>query len=601
MPSVPKFPDLANHWAQAAVTTLTQRGLFRGYPDGSFRPEATITRAEFAVLVAQVFPDAPAVRARVSFTDVPTDYWAYAAVDWVYTRGFFSGYPDHTFQAALPLPRVQALVVLVSGLGYMPPREPDRILKQYFEDWGAIPSYAKVAIASATLNNLVVNYPQVEYFRPQHHATRAEISALCCQVLNVLGQVPSEYVAGQRSIVEIKLSQAKNSQQVFQHFLAQEEGFTAAKLPFLDRGIEKSPCQPDLGVYPARLQQKPGADHSAGRGKTLGNFQPYPPIGQIPAIDESALEFLHPDIEVACVCVGDFLKGNLVTRWLGRNALKSLQLWSTTKIIPLLHVISEANRKFPSVSLENCWVRSADHPTGYRFYDLAEDVVSYHEKIGTSNGLAAMFKQFFSPQELERWVKTITGNQSLEFQGRYGENPFISRPELWSRELHRTVLKSGAVEHRGNNFISTYDLTRFITLLGWHYYLPKQARLPGVQGHSLATLMRACGTDSARYADVAIARLGLDQVITSPVILSKLGFGRSDLRDRTENVYVALVQFLDGLQQTETQSPRLRTVSFALMGAKDLSDGDREATELDARMATEVTEILRRLVMDELA
>ena len=80
-----------------------------------------------------------------------------------------------------------------------------------------------------------------------------------------------------------------------------------------------------------------------------------------------------------------------------------------------------------------------------------------------------------------------------------------------------------------------------------------------------------------------------------------MGFGRSSIRDRTELVYTALLQFVDKRPRTENKPAILRTVAMTLISAKDLNDANQEATELDARMAAEITEILRRLMTQELA
>ncbi|NJK39265.1 MAG: S-layer homology domain-containing protein [Oscillatoriales cyanobacterium SM2_3_0] len=56
--------DLGNNWAQAYITRLHQAKIISGYPDGSFRPDASVSRAEFATLVVGAFPDAPLIRPR---------------------------------------------------------------------------------------------------------------------------------------------------------------------------------------------------------------------------------------------------------------------------------------------------------------------------------------------------------------------------------------------------------------------------------------------------------------------------------------------------------------------------------------------------------
>jgi hypothetical protein len=212
-----------------------------------------------------------------------------------------------------------------------------------------------------------------------------------------------------------------------------------------------------------------------------------------------------------------------------------------------------------------------------------------------------MFKQFSTALGLESWLQAITGNSHLIFQGRYGESPFFQSPQLWDRIQERELLRAPGGSHGGRNSISTYDLVRIITMLGWHHHLRAAQRLPGAQWNSLESIVRALGTDSARYADAAIDRLNIAAIIRSPVIISKLGFGRSSIRDRTELVYLALVQFMDQRNRRKAEPAIHRTVALAMLAAKDVQDINREARELDARMAAEVTEIMRRIITQELA
>ncbi|MEB3148076.1 MAG: S-layer homology domain-containing protein, partial [Sphaerospermopsis sp.] len=48
------FPDIQNHWARLFIQALAQRRILNGYPDGSFRPNSPVTRAEFAAIIASV-------------------------------------------------------------------------------------------------------------------------------------------------------------------------------------------------------------------------------------------------------------------------------------------------------------------------------------------------------------------------------------------------------------------------------------------------------------------------------------------------------------------------------------------------------------------
>ncbi|BAY90009.1 MULTISPECIES: DUF3370 family protein [unclassified Tolypothrix] len=189
------FSDTQKHWANNCIQELGARKLITGYPDGSFRPEATVTRAEAAVLMLNAFPDAPIKRSATTFKDVPANYWANKAITTAYQKGFFSGYPGGIFQPNQAIPRAQIIGVVAGGKNYSPVSNPAQTLQQYFEDAAQIPNYAQSAIASATINSIVVNYPQVKQLKPQQSATRGEVAALMCRALNIY-TVPPQYIAG---------------------------------------------------------------------------------------------------------------------------------------------------------------------------------------------------------------------------------------------------------------------------------------------------------------------------------------------------------------------------------------------------------------------
>ncbi|MGJ8495984.1 S-layer homology domain-containing protein, partial [Glaesserella parasuis] len=81
------FPDTQANWARNAIQTLSDQGIITGYPDGSFRPDGLVTRAEFsAVLVKALGLNASASGAQ-TFSDVPTTHWAYPSIETVRASG----------------------------------------------------------------------------------------------------------------------------------------------------------------------------------------------------------------------------------------------------------------------------------------------------------------------------------------------------------------------------------------------------------------------------------------------------------------------------------------------------------------------------------
>ena len=191
-----RFNDVdSSYWANEYVQALSDMSVINGFPDGTFQPEAQVTRAQFATIVDAAFNQS-AVREPISFSDVPANHWAAGAISRAYTKGFLSGYPDGTFGLNQPITRLEAMVALTSGLGIDTSGANAELLDAY-ADKGEIPDWAVRAIATATGDELVVNYPNVNQLNPNRNASRAEIAAIAYQALVHSGQaqaIASEYV-----------------------------------------------------------------------------------------------------------------------------------------------------------------------------------------------------------------------------------------------------------------------------------------------------------------------------------------------------------------------------------------------------------------------
>ena len=110
------FSDVpADAWYAKAVNTLSSLGMLGGYPDGTFRPDAPITRAEFAA-IALAFAYDPA-SASCSYTDVSTNAWYYTYVAQATTYGWIGGYPDGSFRPNNSITRAEVAVIVNNMLG----------------------------------------------------------------------------------------------------------------------------------------------------------------------------------------------------------------------------------------------------------------------------------------------------------------------------------------------------------------------------------------------------------------------------------------------------------------------------------------------------
>ncbi len=168
-------------WASRFIDVMSSRGMIKGFPDYSFRPNQPVNRAEFAAILQRTF-DKERSNSTLSFTDLSPTFWAKPAINEAISTGFLKGYPNNTFKPEQKIPRVQVLVALVSGLNLPEPAAPDQVLSVY-KDAQDIPQYAVGKIAAATANNLVINYPDSQTLAPNQEATRAEVAAMIYQAL----------------------------------------------------------------------------------------------------------------------------------------------------------------------------------------------------------------------------------------------------------------------------------------------------------------------------------------------------------------------------------------------------------------------------------
>lgn len=189
------FSDVSSsYWAYGYIQALASRGVISGFPDGTFRPDAPVTRAQFAAMIRSAF-DAPSTRTPINFVDVSSNYWAYSAIREAYTTGFLSGYPGNVFNPEQNIPRVQVLVSLANGLDYTASNVQTTL--NYYTDASGIPDYARSSVAAATEEEIVVNYPTLTRLNPNRNATRAEVAAFIYQALVSAGEasaINSPYV-----------------------------------------------------------------------------------------------------------------------------------------------------------------------------------------------------------------------------------------------------------------------------------------------------------------------------------------------------------------------------------------------------------------------
>ncbi len=125
-PSGNHFSDVSpNAWYGTFVNSLTEMGILSGKGENSFEPQSNITRAEFASILSKLFP---LKTEQVTFSDVGEDHWAFSAIQNAAARSWVSGYPDGTFRPDSSITRAEAFAMMNKMLGRSP--DIDRINAQ---------------------------------------------------------------------------------------------------------------------------------------------------------------------------------------------------------------------------------------------------------------------------------------------------------------------------------------------------------------------------------------------------------------------------------------------------------------------------------------
>ena len=117
------FTDVASGaWYNNAVSTLTRAGILDGYEDGSFRPNASITRAEFTKIAVSFFKHVGGASSS-PFNDVPDSAWYAEFVKAAAELGLIDGYEDGTFRPNAPITRAEACTIVNRTLGRAPDKD----------------------------------------------------------------------------------------------------------------------------------------------------------------------------------------------------------------------------------------------------------------------------------------------------------------------------------------------------------------------------------------------------------------------------------------------------------------------------------------------
>ncbi|GBF77706.1 hypothetical protein PA598K_06268 [Paenibacillus sp. 598K] len=199
----------SGHWAEETMRSWMERGLLQGYPDGSLRPDASLTRGELATLINRAFglTVPPAEGLAAPFADVGPEHWAYGDIATAVVAGYLRGYGDGTMRPQRVLTRQEAVVIIARLWQERIVEEAEGDVTapagsagnsagsaadwEAFTDYEGIPSWVTEEAGAVVSHQLIQGYPDGS-FRPAQEMKRAEVVVLMDRVLVAIEAASAE-------------------------------------------------------------------------------------------------------------------------------------------------------------------------------------------------------------------------------------------------------------------------------------------------------------------------------------------------------------------------------------------------------------------------
>jgi arabinogalactan endo-1,4-beta-galactosidase len=177
-PTRVNFSDITGHWAEVTIKEAVKRGVISGYPEGTFRPNATIIRAEFVTMLMNALKPT-SESTTLSFSDTQMiPVWAKNSIVQSVEAGIVSGYEDGSFRPFANIKRMEMAVMIAKAYG-MGMAIGDTT---GFSDDSEIPDWAKGAVIVIKQLGIVEGRGNNK-FVPNETATRAEAATMIMNLL----------------------------------------------------------------------------------------------------------------------------------------------------------------------------------------------------------------------------------------------------------------------------------------------------------------------------------------------------------------------------------------------------------------------------------
>ena len=193
------FTDVSrSDWFYDYVDYVSSKGYFRGTTETTFSPQRNMTRAMFVVVLSR-FDGAKSDSSQSAFTDVAPGAWCTAAINWAAANKIVEGKGDGTFAPDAPITRAQMCAIINRYLNYYKKNNKVTLSQtgsvSAMSDQNTIPSYAVDAIKQCQRYGLIIGFKDGT-FRPNALSTRAHVAAVIYRMADLVKNAKAENTSG---------------------------------------------------------------------------------------------------------------------------------------------------------------------------------------------------------------------------------------------------------------------------------------------------------------------------------------------------------------------------------------------------------------------
>ena len=181
--------DYTNHWAKETIQKWFDNDQLKGYEDGSFKPDQTITRAEFMTMVNNAYEFTE--KAEISFKDVKSSDWFYQEVQKAAAEAYIIGYEDNTARPGNKISRQEAALIISRIKELTESPESAKV----FKDYRTIATWSIGGVGAVAKEKIMIGYED-NSFRPDRSISRAEALVTIDRALEVVPIVETPGTGG---------------------------------------------------------------------------------------------------------------------------------------------------------------------------------------------------------------------------------------------------------------------------------------------------------------------------------------------------------------------------------------------------------------------